>query len=296
MVRSMTGYCSRVIELPVTDSENIFLSLEIKSLNTRFFEGSCRIPGGLSHIEHKILSLLKKEFIRGRIYLTIKTIGESSSFENVVPALKIVDGYKKSIERIREEYGIQGDVELSNIIGLQGVFSFEKAAMTSKQEGFFFKELAAAIADLNGTRDQEGTQILQDLKTIFTRCEQNIKQVSEAYTKSIEKKKTEVHEQAQRSEQGDLQAAASLEEAYRMLDKIDIHEEVSRFENHLKTVIKLIESENPEKGRRLDFMMQELMREVNTMTAKCSDYDISSTSVDIKVDIEKAREQIQNIV
>ena len=81
-----------------------------------------------------------------------------------------------------------------------------------------------------------------------------------------------------------------------MLNKIDIHEEIVRFRSHLKVINKLLKSMQIEKGRRLDFMLQELARETNTITAKCSKFEIGSVAVDIKVELEKAREQVQNIV
>ena len=83
---------------------------------------------------------------------------------------------------------------------------------------------------------------------------------------------------------------------YAILDKIDVHEEIVRFKNHLKTLLASLESSDIEKGKRIDFILQELSREINTITAKCSDATISSHAINIKVELEKAREQTQNIV
>ena len=109
-------------------------------------------------------------------------------------------------------------------------------------------------------------------------------------------KKKQVEQVRIEVEQGDELAKIRLEELYRMLDKIDVHEEIVRFKSHLSAFEATVQDESVDKGRRLDFTLQELMRETNTITAKCSSSAIGSIAVDIKVELEKAREQTQNIV
>ena len=97
-------------------------------------------------------------------------------------------------------------------------------------------------------------------------------------------------------EKSDELAKLKLQDLYAMVNKADIHEEITRFKSHLASVDTLLKSKEIDKGKRLDFILQELLRETNTVMSKCSDFDISSLGVDIKVELEKAREQVQNIV
>ena len=112
----------------------------------------------------------------------------------------------------------------------------------------------------------------------------------------IQTVKNNIAEKIALVEKGDELAKLQLEDLYGVLNKIDVHEEITRFQSHLKSIDSLFANERREKGKRLDFILQELLRETNTTMAKCSNYDISSMCVDIKVELEKAREQVQNIV
>jgi len=293
---SMTGFVSESFELAGKGGERLVYTLEIKTLNARFCEVSCRLPSGLSTLEQKIISYLKKKLIRGKVYVTIRSGADGGLNEEISPAIETVRGYLKAAEEVKSVCGISGNLTITDILSLPHVFVFEHQPMSKEQIDAFFQAFTNAVDRLIVTRIQEGEQLYNDLHERFRSCAKAIKIIGDAALSMIDIKKQKVSKLLAVVEHGDMQAKIQLEELYRVLDKIDVHEEVTRFTGHLEVVEKVLESDRREKGRRLDFILQELMREVNTITAKCSSLTISSTAVDVKVDLEKAREQIQNIV
>ena len=137
---------------------------------------------------------------------------------------------------------------------------------------------------------------MAELESIFKACQKNIKKITELSAKLILEQKKLVTKTALAAEAGDEQARIKLEELYASLNRMDVAEEISRFSSHLSSVADLLQIKQIDKGRRFDFILQELLRETNTIASKCANYSMSSCAVDIKVDLEKVREQVQNIV
>lgn len=296
MLLSMTGFASRTAVLPVKKGEEAVLSVEIKSLNTRFFEVSCKLPSSLSFLEIPIINGLKEKLLRGRVFISVKLSGEAGTFETVVPVTKLVKNYLAATQSIKKKFKIKGDFAIADLVMLPNVFSFEREEVGKGTEQAILKIVAQVTDELMKTRKAEGARLQKDLEKRFRTCQVAIEKIKKLFDAFMKKQKAEIKKVIVLAQKGDQEAEKQLSEFYEFLNKIDIHEEIVRFKSHLNGVKKLLASKQIEKGKRFEFILQELGREINTIAAKCSNFDISSIAVDLKVELEKVREQVQNIV
>ena len=296
MLTSMTGFGAKTIEIPLKKGGSITVGIEIKSLNSRFFEATCKLPSNLGHTEVDIINLCKKKLVRGRVFLNVRLSGDTALLETLVPAYSAVEGYLEVAKTIKKKYKTSGELSISDLINLPNIFTFEKEALTTKEEALILDAVDAALDALHKVRVVEGKTLMQELEAIFKACQKNITKIETLSKKLIEEQKKMVAKAVASAEKGDEQARIKLEELYAGLNRMDIAEEISRFSSHLTSVSDLLKLKQLDKGRRFDFILQELLRETNTVASKCSNFAISSCAVDIKVDLEKVREQVQNIV
>ena len=295
MLLSMTGFASKTVSLHFAEAGDVTLAVELKSINSRFFEVVSKLPSMLSSLEVKIIQQLQHKLLRGRVYLTVKFIEDGDNVGNVVLSHKAVEDYLEIAKTIKKKYNIAGELSLHNLFTLPNIFVTTRPELTQKTEKLVLEFIEAVADDLLKTRQEEGAQLEKDLRKRFKICGEQMVQIQKEASLCIDRLKKDI-EQKRQHEEGDELARLQLEDAYVLLNKIDVHEEITRFESHLKSVETLLESAQTDKGKRLDFILQELLRETNTTMAKCSNFDISSHCVNIKVELEKAREQVQNIV
>ena len=296
MLLSMTGFASQTAVLPVADGEETVLTVEIKTLNSRYFESSCKLPSSLSFLEIPIVNQLKEKLLRGRVFISIKLSGNGGAFERVVPVAKVIKGYLSATQMIKKELKVKGELTLSDIVSLPNTFSLEREEVGKGVETAIIKVINKVTDQLVKVRKAEGLRLEKDLKKRFDHCSKSIDKVKKLFDAFMKRKKTEVKKVIALAQKGDPEAEKQVGECYDLINKIDIHEEIVRFGSHLNGVKKLFAAKQLEKGKRFEFTLQELGREVNTIAAKCSNFDISSSAVDLKVELEKVREQIQNIV
>jgi uncharacterized protein (TIGR00255 family) len=297
MLLSMTGFSSHTaVKALKKGGEKASITVEIKSLNSRFFELICKLPSSLSFLEIPITNHLKQKLVRGRVFLSIKVGGSGEVFERVAPVPKIVKDYLDSAKTLKKKFKISGDLSISDVVALDNVFSFEREKVGKNFETFALKTVEQATDKLIATRKSEGTRLQKDLKQRIDSCGKHIETIKKIFTVFMTNKKDEIKDLMLLVDKGDVGAAQSLGEAYEFLNKIDVHEEIVRFKSHLNGAKKIFASKSLEKGKRFEFTLQELSREINTIAAKCSHFDISAVAVDVKVELEKVREQVQNIV
>jgi len=296
MILSMTGFASQTAVLPVKKGEEIVLTVEIKSLNSRYFESSCKLPSSLSFLEIPIGNLIKEKLLRGRVFISIKLSGDGGVFERVSPVVKVIKDYLDATQFIKKQFKIKGDLSISDIVGLPNAFSLEREGVGKDTEAAIVKVVSKVTDQLIKMRKAEGERLKKDLQKRFDCCNKSIEKVKNIFDAFMKRKKVEIKKIIVLVQKGDQEAEAQLSEYYELINKIDIHEEIVRFKSHLNGIKKLLIGSQLEKGKRFEFILQELGREVNTIAAKCSNFDISSVAVDLKVELEKVREQVQNIV
>lgn len=296
MLRSMTGFAATNIALS-TNQAKTNISLNLKSLNSRFFEVTCKLPHQLTGFEVDLLKILKEKLLRGHIYITLYMSNQDLLTGTVEPAMKTVTGYINAAQTIQKAHGLQDTVSINTLLQLPNVFTIQDVDLDESSKQRIFKAIDDLIQQVINAQEKEGTALKKDLEQRASIMSSIIEQIATSSAALVEVQKEKVKKTLQ--ELGtentsvlDIQKHA----AYVLLDKMDINEEIVRFKSHLKNFTGTLNSADIEKGKRLDFILQEMAREINTIAAKCSDATISHHAINIKVELEKAREQTQNIV
>lgn len=290
-MRSMTGYGMGQFQ-----NENIFFKVEIKSVNSRYSEFNIRMPKTLIAFEDRVRKLLKEEISRGKVDVYINYNFLSQSDTKVVADAHLAGEYLKAFEDLRDELGLISEISLRDIYTMEGVIS--TISNDDDKEEFWEPLKSAVTIALNQfveARELEGAALKADfeekLKDI-TACAEFIRDKAPAVIEENTKKLRENIEKNLNKDELDLQRLTT--EVAIMCDKLSIDEEIVRIFSHLLQFNDIINRYNSI-GRNLDFLVQELNREVNTVGSKTGDIEILNKVVELKSHIEKLREQIQNI-
>lgn len=296
MIFSMTGFASKTISLTAADGSQTQVALSLKSLNSRYFETTCKMPLALQQLETRIIQLLKNELVRGHVYFTIYLADQAFLQSQVKPALSTAKNYFDALRTIQTNLKVEGPITMTDLVRLP-IFSIEERTIDTAAEQQIMDATLSLIAELMKVRKVEGASLKTDLELRKNIIAQEIKAIeSAAETVMADRKACIAKKIAELESQTEEYANMRRNTLYHELDKIDVHEEIVRFNTHLVALEQILKADYPEKGRRVDFTLQELGREINTIAAKCSDAAIGSMAINIKVELEKAREQAQNIV
>ena len=285
MINSMTGYANGSFKL----DSSVSLSVEIRALNNRYLDLSIRLDDDLKYLEAKIKSLLSGTIKRGKVECRItKSLNQESkssySDDQIKDALKIM---KRVALLSRQEFSVTPH-EIINFIN-----SNQKPKNININEKALLTALSNVLKNFNKDRAREGKNLSSILKQNVNAINAHVKNVRKFY-----KDDAKEHQQKLIKKLSDINSEIDQQrlqqEVVYFLQKSDIEEELSRILSHNKEIVDLLKSKDPV-GKKLDFMMQELNREANTLGSKSISTRISSLAVDIKVLIEQMREQIQNI-
>ena len=291
MIKSMTGYGSSKI----TD-EGITVSVELKSVNNRYLETSVRLPRVYLALEEEIKNVIKEHISRGKVDVFISI--DSSELDTVDVSInqKLARAYLSAFKALSTDFDIPFDITSGMIGRLSDVLKIEK---TEADNSFISKVLSAAVndavTDFDAMRAREGEKLLNDIRgrlgtilEIVSQIEQRASETVSAYRSRLEQKMKEVL-----SGTG-IDEARILAEAAVFADHIAIDEETVRLRSHISQMENFLETGSPI-GKKMDFLIQEFNREANTIGSKCQNSDVAHIVVDLKSEIEKIREQIQNI-
>ncbi|MEJ2684248.1 MAG: YicC family protein [Candidatus Sulfobium sp.] len=281
MAQSMTGFGS---------AEKEGCRVEIRSINHRFLDIYMRAPAFLNQLEIPFRNMLKERFSRGKFDISI-TVSALAAIDLSVDSAfvrKIYDVFRS----LQDELSIDGRIDINTLMGLHGMFMETKQTVDISKVTDIFRE---ATEDLYRMRIREGETLADELRPIAESLggmNEKIRglagrTVVDAREKFVERLRVLLEGQ-------EVDPARVLQEAAAIAARLDISEEITRIESHVGQFKEILVSGDII-GRKLDFILQELNREVNTIGSKASDYEISSTTVDMKTAIEKMREQVQNI-
>lgn len=297
MVYSMTGFAAKTLVIFPSADNPVNISISLKALNSRFFETTCKLPYALNNFETDFIKLFKTKIVRGHIYFTIHASSQHFLNCTVKPNLDIIKGYIEAVEQIKKEACIEGSLTLNNLLELPNVFNVEEHNIDDSSRTLIYAAVEQLIDEVIEARKKEGLSLKKDLEQRIVIVQQEIDAIEYAFNRVMEEQKAVVNAELESLETiGEDIAESRRQVLYAMLNKIDIHEEIVRFKSHLTNFSAQLISATIEKGKKIDFTLQELAREINTIAAKCSDTTISSLAINIKVELEKAREQVQNIV
>lgn len=300
MIQSMTGFASQTLIVDQRNGQNpIHLTIYLKSLNSRFFEINCKIPSQLTSLEVDIIKQLKKSLYRGQIYVTIHLHNPNSLIAEISADTQTVTSYINAIQAIQKTCDLPGDLRIEQIIRLPHVFNLKENELDEDTKAQIMQAVLSLETELINARNQEGLVLETDLRARIASMHKLIQNVISQSAKNISLKKADMIAKVEQFAK-EIKDETLLEnqKAYmhNALDKLDVHEEITRFCGHLKKLTSILDSNEMEKGKTLDFTLQECNREINTIAAKASCLEINTTAIEVKIEIEKMRQQVQNII
>ncbi len=291
MIRSMTGYGRAQQTVDGMD-----ITFEIKSVNHRYFEYSSRLPRAYGFLDDKIKNHINRTVSRGKVdvYLYIETVDAPGSTVTINHTL--ANAYLEAYKELSETYGLRDDVSVSLLSRNPDVLTVHKSAEDEEAIWNAVKTvLDEAVAKFIAMREVEGARMREDLlsrrETILAavaKVEERSPETVKEHMAKVEQRMRELLDNAAIDEQRLLTEAAIF------ADKIAVAEETVRLRSHMDQLEQLLSSDEAI-GRKLDFLVQEINRETNTIGSKASDVSIARVVVDMKAEIEKIREQLQNI-
>jgi len=307
MILSMTGFATATVQITIPkNNEKIILDISLKSLNSRFFELTCKLPSILQNIEIPVQRNLQKQLHRGHVFLHVKIVNSELLNESVTPSLHTIDNYLQAIALIQSKFHFKDEVTLQQILQLPNTLQSKEATLDTETESYIMQAISDLGLQLIKTQLQEGAQLVYDIKEQLASMVIKIAQIQKLSQELIVEKKQLLTTLISKIAEFDTtiepkSAEQSLLEVKKSnlmyeIEKIDINEETVRFNSHLTNTYQQLETQDPVKGKKIDFIIQELNREINTIAAKCCHMTISSLAIDIKSELEKAREQVQNII
>ena len=291
MVYSMTGY-GRAQQ--VRDGREI--TVEIKSVNSRYFEYTSRLPRSCNFMDDRLKKLLAASISRGKVELGL-TVQNIEAQDAVVTAnTALAREYLDAIRAMSDALFIENDVKASDLIRLPDIFVQQKAPQDEEE---FWQDVEAAakdaVAAFVAMRAAEGEKLKADVLGRLVFLENAVGQVEATSADRVQKYTERLYAKLQEILQNNsIDDSRILTEAAIFADKTAVDEETVRLRSHIRQYRDILELNEPV-GRKLDFLTQELNRETNTIGSKCQDLDITRVVVDMKAEIEKIREQIQNM-
>ena len=291
MIRSMTGY-GRAVQM--IDGREI--TVELRSVNNRYLDYTVKLPRMFSFAEDSVKNRVKAAVSRGKVDVYIGVNAAQAADVQVAVNRPVLESYLAALRQIESEYGVRDDVTVMSLARLPDVFSVEK---TEEDEQKLTQDILSvaeeAIARYNTMRETEGAALEADLRgraaTILERValvEQRSPVTVAEYRERLRQKMQEVLQNTAIDEGRILQEAAIY------ADRIAVDEETVRLRSHLAQLGDML-TKGGAIGRKLDFLLQELNRETNTIGSKCNDLELSNIVVEMKAELEKIREQTQNI-
>lgn len=291
MPRSMTGYGRAVKTF-----ENREITVEIKAVNHRFFEFFARVPRQYSFLEERLKKLFSPSINRGKVetYVSIAAIGDPD--EVVKPNVEIMKSYVVALRAANAELGIADDLALSNLLRIPDAFTVEKAEEDEEQLWEQVKSAAEeALSAFIEMRKAEGERLKSDILIKLSEIEANVERVEKRSPEVVKRHYDRLYAKlCELLQDKNVDEQRLLTECAIFADKTAVDEESVRLHSHIAQYRELLELDEPI-GKRLDFLIQEFNREVNTTGSKCSDLDITKIVLEMKGTVEKIREQIQNI-
>lgn len=291
MVLSMTGYGRARLTLHGRD-----ITVEIKSVNSRYFEYSSRLPRGYSFLEDKLKKLVNGKIARGKAELNLTIVNVEAPDTVITPNVELARQYKAAMDEMARQLGMRSDVTLSGLCRFPDMFS---AVHAEADEAELWQDVqavaAAALENFVAMRAAEGAKLREDVLARLCTLEKDVGVIEQTSAARVQKYTDKLYARLKELLDGrDIDDARILTEAAIFADKTAVDEETVRLRSHIRQYRDILALSEPV-GRKLDFLTQELNRETNTIGSKCNELDITRVVVEMKGEIEKIREQIQNL-
>jgi len=286
MLRSMTGFAKIEKEFPEGKIYG-----EARSLNNRYLELNIKIQKTDYSLEQKLREIAKKHLKRGRVDISLKW----ERPENSYPVLKVneqtVSQYLNLLKELKERYELEGSLTVETLLTFKDVIVFEE--QSAIQEERLLQTFEELLISLDLEKRREGLIIQEELEKRMNKIKDIVGELEAHFPHAMAQYEKKLRERLKELTTS-INEERLLQEMVFYMEKHDIAEEISRLKGHIDNLEKSMREEAPV-GRKLDFIIQEMIREANTIGSKSPDYFISQRVVDIKVEVEKMREQVQNV-
>lgn len=277
------------------ESDFFSVNVEVKTVNHRFCEMNIRMPRQLLKIEDRMKKKLSQHIRRGRVEVYVSLEGEGVVTRKVHVDWKLLDEYAQTIKQIRENYGVEGTVTLQDLLSRSELLHIEESEIGNDElEKLVLDATEEAAKLLKQMRLAEGEELKKDLLAILAQLELYVFELQKFAPLVVQSYKERLTKRMEEFANGQLDETRILTEVAVFADKADINEEVTRLKSHIQQFLQTLQSMEPI-GRKLDFIVQEMNRETNTIGSKANDSNIAKQVVDIKSLLEKLKEQVQNI-
>lgn len=293
MIKSMTGFGR--CEAEINGRE---ITVEVKSVNHRYFEFSCRTPRGYGFLDDKLKSYVNSRVSRGKIDMFVTIGANNEAPSEVTVNHQLVSGYLNAMKEISDTYGVENDVTVVSLSRFPDVFTVHKPAEDEEQITNDVLSVAkTAIDSFIAMRETEGDKMKADILSRANTILSIVGEIEERSPQTVaeyEERLLERIKQTLEDYEVEIDEQRVLTEVAVFSDKVAVAEETVRLRSHFAQLEKFLEYDEPV-GRKIDFIIQEMNREANTIGSKVQDAVLAHKVVDIKSEIEKIREQVQNI-
>lgn len=291
MIRSMTGYGRAVMTLNGRE-----ITVEVRSVNNRFLDCSVKLPRAFSYAEDAVKQKIKEQVSRGKVDVFISV--NTTAGENVKISLNrpVLEGYLEALRTIAADYGVREDISATSLARFPEVFLLEKPEEDEAQNTADIVAVAQqAVSAYNAMRETEGAALAADLRSHAAVILSYVEKVEARSPVTVAEYRTRLENKLREVlESTTIDEGRILTEAAIFADKVAVDEETVRLRSHLNQLEGLLQNGGAI-GRKLDFLLQEMNREANTIGSKGNDLEQTRNVVEIKAELEKIREQIQNI-
>jgi len=271
--------------------------VEIRSVNNRFIDINTRLPKSLAPLELPLKKMVKSKCARGSfdIIIAIEKNGDSEANLEVAPNLPLASGYLNAFKKIQEGLGLKGEIDINTILSQRDVVKPELKKVEDSSEEIVLQTVDKTLTDLVKMREDEGENLEKDILNQISSIKALGKLISKKQSITVQEFQDKLKEKIQTLTTGiEIDPARIAQESALLADRCDVTEELVRLESHVDQFNKLVASHEPQ-GRKLEFLTQEINREVNTIGSKTIDLEVSKTVIEMKSCLEKIREQLANI-
>ena len=291
MIKSMTGYGRAVETLNGRE-----YTVEVRSVNNRYLDCAVKLPRSFTFGEEAVKQAVKGTITRGKVDVSVCVVSEGGSNAKVILNTTVVEGYLSAMQEMVEKYHVRDDISVSALSRLPEVFTVERPEVDEDAlKADLMQAVSGALARFDQMRSVEGAALETDLRSRGQTIRSLVAQVEAGNSQTVADYRAKLASKLRQIlEDRSIDDARILTEAAIFADKVAVDEETVRLRSHLSQMDAMLTAGGPV-GRKLDFLLQEMNREANTIGSKCSDVKLARVVVDIKAELEKIREQTQNI-
>ena len=290
-MRSMTGFAS---EMRSTSKYDIFI--ELKSVNSRYFEFKVKSSYYLNELEVSIRNLIFEKLNRGKIDLFIKVVEKNAENYEVVVNKELAKKYEKALLDMGNDLGVVTELSVRDFMSLEGIINLERVGEEEELEKIVMNILDNLIKRIVEMMYREGLKTKEDIISSLARITESVTIIDKLYPQSLEKYKESLRDRIQEMMAGHIDENRLMMELEMVASRTAINEEIVRLKSHIAQFQNILDGKTHGDSKKLDFIGQEMNREANTIASKSSDYTIIENTIVVKGEIEKIREQLRNLV